>query len=104
MVFKFDPYEPLMINPGNRILIVFHASEACFWFHLYGCTKNTIVHDNYSGRCEPFSCCHILTQNINSGFFVNFISIYYICFTGRKNGLAQICSLQLCRKIVKEEV
>ena len=79
MVLKFDPYEALMINRGNRILIL---------FHLYCCSKNTIVYDTYSECCEPFSCCHILTQNINSGFFVNFISIYYICFTGRKNGLA----------------
>ena len=28
IVLKFDPYEALMINRGNRILIVFHQKHA----------------------------------------------------------------------------
>ena len=33
MVMKFDPYDTLMINCGNRILIV---------FHLYCCSKHEL--------------------------------------------------------------
>ena len=76
MVLKFNPYEALMINRGNRILIVFNQKHASGSIYTAAARKE-FVHDTYSGCCEPFSSCHILTQNINSGFFVNFISLLY---------------------------
>ena len=61
MVLKFDPYEALMINRGNRILIVFNQKHASGSIYT-AAERKEFVHDTYSGCCEPFSSCHILTE------------------------------------------
>ena len=57
MVAKFYPYGALMINRGNRILIV---------FHLYCCSKHKLSDDTHGECCEPCLFCHvnILVQNV----------------------------------------
>ena len=67
MVLKFDPYEALMINRGNRILIVFNQKHASGSIYTAAAKIqfSTILIANVASL---FSCCHILTQNINSVF------------------------------------
>ena len=42
MVMKFDSYSALMINRGNRILILFHS---------YCCSKNTLSPGGVLKKC-----------------------------------------------------
>ena len=76
MVLKCDPYGALMINRVNRILIVFHQKYASGSIYTGTASINCL-------RClermlQAFLVLSHFDTKDYSGFFVNFISIYYI--------------------------
>ena len=70
MVMKFDPYGALMINHGNRILILIHFTAAVG----INCLRHLLA---IVANLSRFVTLTDSDSKHNSSHFVYFISIYY---------------------------
>ena len=88
-------------NRGNRILIVFHQK------HASGSIYTAAASINYLRYLRRMLRAFLLLSHFDTKHYSGFLWILFLyklyALLNEKNGLAQICSLQVRRKIVKAE-